>query len=501
MQAQSVCLITPPSTFLLDQRTFPFLGPLKVAAVLRQAGFEVESLDLTGYENYLDVVELHTRNSTSTIFGVTATTPHFPAAVKIAEAIHRVRPDARIILGGSHATLTVAGMRSEKRRGVVSRAHKAYAQLEEFFDVIVAGDGEEAIFEACKSDAPKLIDADGRKSPFGKFFLDDARLNASPFPARDLIDLPSYHYKVDGFEATTLIAQLGCPMPCGFCGGRFSPTLRHIRTRTTENIVEEMTELYQQYGYRGFMMYDDELNVSKTMIELMQAIGERQRKLGTTWHLRGFIKSELFTDEQAKAMHFAGFRQILVGFESGSPRILKNIRKQATREDNTECVRISHANNLKVKALMSIGHPGESVETIKESVNWLLEVKPFDFDCTTITPYPGSPYYDLASEVGDGLYVYEIDGDKLYQVEIDYARDVDNYKGIPGQYVSHVHTDYLSAKELVRWREAFERFVRRKLGIPYNPSAAAINFEHSMGQTALPTSILRTSSGTQSLSA
>ena len=89
--------------------------------------------------------------------------------------------------------------------------------------------------------------------------------------------------------------------------------------------------------FSAFMFYDDELNVNKGLVDLMNRIAG----LGMGLKLRGFIKAELFTDEQAEAMYRAGFRWILVGFESGSERILENIRKNATRADNTRCVEIA----------------------------------------------------------------------------------------------------------------------------------------------------------------
>ena len=104
----------------------------------------------------------------------------------------------------------------------------------------------------------------------------------------------------------------------------------------------------------------------------MRLIEQRQKQCGAEWRLRGFIKSQLFTDEQAQAMYAAGFRWILVGFESGAERILTNINKQATRDENTRCMEIARRHGLKVKALMSIGHPGESFETIEETRKWLL---------------------------------------------------------------------------------------------------------------------------------
>ena len=264
--------------------------------------------------------------------------------------------------------------------------------------------------------------------------------------------------------------------------------------RTTENVVSELRHLYQTYGYKGFMLYDDELNVNSQMLELMNAIRDLQDEMGVSFKLRGFIKAQLFTDDQAAAMVRAGFRWILTGFESGSPRILKNIQKRSTREENTRCIEIARRHGLKVKALMSLGHPGESLETIQQTKHWMMTTKPDDFDVTIITPYPGSPYYDDAKEENEAwVYTFPETGDRLYAKEVDYFQTADYYKGNPdGGYVSYVWTDKLSSDMLVRERDDLERSVRQKLGIPYSPSSPVLRFEHSMGQ-GLPETILRKS--------
>lgn len=366
-------------------------------------------------------------------------------------------------------------------------------QLRETFDVLVAGDGEMAVFPALGETPPALIDADDPKSPL---FLSNARLAELPFPARHLVDVDSYQYSVDGVRALSLIAQLGCPFACGFCGGRESPMLRRIRTRAAENVVAEVVHLHQTYGVNGFMLYDDELNVNPKMIEMMRLLRRAQDELEVEFRLRGFLKSQLFTDEQAEAMHQAGFRWVLVGFESGSPRILENINKRATRDENTRCVEIARRHGLKVKALMSIGHPGESEETIMQTRDWLLEVRPEDFDVTIITTYPGSPYYDHAvpdERPGVWTYTYPPTGDRLHGIEVDYTVVADYYKGNPeGGYTSFVYTDQLSPGGLVRLRDAVERDVRQRLDIPFNPARPAAHYEHSMGQGSLPPNILRT---------
>src|SRR5258708_6721960 len=166
-----VLMITPPSVFLLDERVFMSLGILKVAAVLEEAGCSVELLDLSGIENFVDVVDLHVRNSSARAVALTTTTPQLPAAVKIAERIRAVRPDMRIIVGGPHVTLVHAAVKLEKRSGRVARAHRALERLEAVFDVLVSGDGETAIFDALDENPPRLIDADG---PRGDHVLSDA---------------------------------------------------------------------------------------------------------------------------------------------------------------------------------------------------------------------------------------------------------------------------------------------------------------------------------------
>ena len=491
---ETICLVIPPSVFLLDERVFMTLGVLKVAAVLEQTGHSVEMMDLSGVENYEATVRCYVEGSSVHVFGMTATTPQMPAAMKICRVIREVRPDARVILGGPHVTLVNAACKRERQSAKLGRAARAFDHLARSFDVLVAGDGEEAVFHALQRNPPKLVDAD---EPRTTLFLTNQRLAELPLPARHLIDVESYHYQIEGKRAVSLIAQLGCPFSCGFCGGRDSPFLRRTRTRPAENVVSELRHLYEAYGFTGFMLYDDELNVNPKVIDMMNAITELQKNLGVEFSLRGFVKSELFNDGQAAAMSAAGFRWLLTGFESGSPRILRNINKKATLDDNTRCVEIARRHGLKMKALMSIGHPGESRETIMETHKWLLEVRPEDFDVSIITTYPGSPYYDHAEPDPDrpGVWTYEYKGDKLYAYEVDYTEVADYYKGNPdGGYKSFVYTDYLSPEELVSLRDFVERDVRAQLGIPFNPSMPSIRFEHSMGQMGgrLPPNILRT---------
>jgi anaerobic magnesium-protoporphyrin IX monomethyl ester cyclase len=493
-KARSVCLITPPSAFLLDERVFVSLGVLKVAAALEAQRYRVNFLDLSGIENYLAALEDYLVTCQDSAIGITATTPQLPAVMQIAATIRRLRPDLKLILGGPHVTLVHSAQKLERKRGSSGRGHRALAQLEARFDVLCSGDGELAVFQALKDDAPKIVDGD---DPKGGLFLTDQMFSDGPMPARHLVDLESYHYRIEGHRATSLIAQLGCPFGCGFCGGRNSKSLRLVRNRSVASILREVEHLYAHYGYTGFMFYDDELNVSKSFVELMNGLTDLQARLGVEFRLRGFVKSELFTLAQAEAMVRAGFRWLLCGFEAANERILQNINKRATLADNNRCVVFAKKAGLKVKALMSCGHPGESEQTIEDIRDWLIASQVDDFDCTVITTYPGTPYYDLAvthiEQPEVWTYTDPRTGDRLHSYEVDYSVCADYYKGDPnGGYRSFVFTDYLTAEQLVVLRDKVERDVRANLKIPYHATAAAMRYEHSMGQ-GLPDFIHRMS--------
>jgi radical SAM superfamily enzyme YgiQ (UPF0313 family) len=207
------------------------------------------------------------------------------------------------------------------------------------------------------------------------------------------------------------------------------------------------------------MFQDDELNVNRGLVDLVNKIGDLQRELGVEFKFKGFIRANLFTEEQAEALARAHFREALVGFESGSPRILRNMNKQSTVEQNSKCWEIAQKYGIKIKALMSIGHPGESRETIDETRAWLHTMPKDnlrDIDFTIIAVYPGTAYYDEAIETDQGWY-YTINGDRLYSQEIDCRKVTNYYKGYPDAYNCFTNTDFLTSQEMLDIRLGLEK--------------------------------------------
>ena len=271
---------------------------------------------------------------------------------------------------------------------------------------------------------------------------------------------------------------------CSFCGGRLSPFFRRTRKRTTSDIIGEMRHLYREYGLKGIFLADDESNLPVNFVDYMNAIVDLQEELGVSLKIRAFAKANLLTEAQAEAMARAGLRNLLIGFESGSERILTNIKKKSTRAQNTEAIRICKKYGISVKFLMSIGHVGEDISTIKETHQWLLDMEPEEFDVTIITVYPSVPYSSYAAPhpTEKGVWIYTADnGDILYFYETDFSKESAFYKGIPGSYSSLVWTSDLSRGDIVELRDWIEDDVRTKLKIPWPTISTGKRYEATMG--------------------
>jgi len=454
-----VALWNPPSPFLIDDRVFPPLGLLQVAAACEEAGHEVSVLDLAGEADAVAQCEHILNTQEFDVHGISATTPQFPTAVALCRAIKTISPNQKVILGGRHAT------DSPESCGL--------------FDVVVRGDGERAILQALLPEVSHVID---EATTTKKGLLD------WHVPARHLIDMESYRYSINGLKGTSMMLSQGCSFGCLFCSGRTIPYYRRVRTRSIDSVVREMEALIEQYDMRAVMAFDDEVNLqSAPLLEFCQKIAPLNMKF------RAFVKANLFTDQQAEAMAKAGFVEVCTGVESGSNRILGVIDKQTTREINKRFVDLAHKHGMRGKAFCSLGHPSESFETAEETKSWLIETHPDDFDITVLTIYPGTPIWEkrehisFENERSICRYVKhskrpEEDGATLFFEEVNYAEEFCWYKGVPGAYVSHVWTPDLSKTDLVKLRDQIEDDVRKALGIPYPLRYSGDQFDHSMGQ-------------------
>ena len=451
MIKKNIGFINSPAEFLTDQRVFVSLGILRVATQLKDK-HNIKFLDLSNQTNYFDLISNFIKTNELEVLCFSATTPQISLVLKFCKFI-KENFKIKIILGGPHITLMHnSGKSGTSDINKICEDH--ISKLLNYIDVIVIGDGEYAIEDALITN-DTIINSELNKKLYLPKNYDDVAI-----PDRDFIDLDSYHYTIDGKKSTNLISQMGCPYQCEFCSGRGSTTFNRIRKRSIENIIKEIDILHKKYNYEGFMFYDDEINLNKTYFEnfLIELI-KYQKDNKVNFNLRGFTRSDLIDNEQANLMYDAGFRWLLIGFESGSDRILKNINKGCTVEDNTNSFEIARNNNLKVKALMSVGHPGESQDSINETKSWLNKVKPDETDITIVSVYPGSFYFNKSILTNNNNLLYESSktGDKLYIDNIDFLKESNFYKSKSNEYSSFVYTDFLSKKQLITNRNNLEK--------------------------------------------
>ncbi len=525
----AIALINPQSPFLLEERVFAPLCLADIGAVLEDKGYSVELLDLAvdmaNPKDWRDETMRCARRNYNA-FGITATSPQFMHAAEINRLIRKMKPAAHIVIGGAHPSM-VSTLRKTKiaewtrtDSSLKNDSDKLNAMLYEFdpnfkpleeFDFIYDGDGESAVnYSMDPAFVRDHIEKTGSKWYTAPLVpkLDDLGL-----PARHLFQMETYKYSisVDGrsTRAFNVMTQRGCPFGCEFCSGRDSQMYKQVRTRGTAHVIRELKHMQEVHGAESFMFFDDEFNLNRARtIDLCQGMIEL-REQGVRYAWRAFIKSELFVKfpEIATYMKNAGCVEVCTGVESGSAFILKHvIHKNTSPELNLRAREIAKEAGLRYKAFTMVGHAGETEEDAMDTLAWILEAKPDDFDVTVCTPYPGAPYYDRAVRDSGDVFVYNDSLDKsrdpkasnaprnspkidpktnkerlvkLFFEKPDYSTGQFFYKGVPGEYKSLVWTPGLSADKLVQLREYIDSTAREKFGMTMFSRPAG--YDQSMG--------------------
>lgn len=408
-----VKLINTPSPFLINDRAFVPLGLLYVASTVRSLGHKIEILDLLGNPGYMESLD----GVKGDVFGMAATTPQYPVAVEMMKKLKAQNPDAKFIIGGSHTTL------------------KPQTGLDDGFDIVMLGEGENSIKTILTN-----ISATGTcESIVQAPYTED--LDSIPYPARDLVDIKSYGYEFEpGHKATTVMTSRGCPWNCAFCTKDvFGKTLRF---RSPENVAGEIKEVIEKFGIKDFLFVDDVVSLKRDrFVKLLELI----TPLGINW--RCYSRVDTLDKELLELMKKAGCREIGCGVESGSQKILDNVNKKTTVEQNTKIAMLCKEVGIVFNAFIMIGLPGETYETVLETRRWFEEVLPEKFGYNIFSPYVGTDIY-MHPEKYD-IRLHDMPDDKSW------------VKGRKGEYNVFVSTSDLDREEILRlFKENFEYFVR-----------------------------------------
>ena len=221
-------------------------------------------------------------------------------------------------------------------------------------------------------------------------FIQD--LDDLPFPARHLINNNFYKRPDTGEVQAVIKVSRGCPFHCFFCLA--TPVSgAEIRTRSPENIVEEIKECINKYNIRNFIFWADIFNYDKKWVsDLCNLI--IANNLNITWSAN--TRADTIDEEITQLMYRAGCRLVSIGAESGSQHILNNIGKNITLDDIRLAVKILKKYNMKIYTYFIIGLPWETEYTVEDTIDFAIEL---DSDFTsfyTAAPLPGTKFYNYA---------------------------------------------------------------------------------------------------------
>lgn len=410
-----VLLINPKTPFLADPAAMPPLGLLYLGAALEANDFEVKVVDLAregsaiaGYDPCL--------------IGITCLTCNYPLLPGLLKDCATVYSKVPVILGGPHFSIVPEDAR---KLGQYS---------------VGIGDCETSLNVAAHHAAwhtPML------REYFSQGKIGD--VNRWPIPARHLLPVKEYGFKLNGQPATGMITSRGCPYSCPYCC--HWDGYRTVRYRLIENVIDEVQQL-KHMGFSSIVFYDDEFNLNTMrMSHLCRALEPKKIRF------RCIGRADLLDYSQAQALALAGCVNFSVGVESGSPDILRAMNKPIPKV-NSRARQICHEHGIPFKAYVMVGLPGETRETVQETKRWLIENQVDELTTSIYMPYPGTDIYDHPEK-------YDI------QFNLDYHTDVMSYYGTEDiQRRDLVRTSELSAMEIAELRDEVDRDVRRELGLP-----------------------------------
>lgn len=374
-----IVLIHPPHPEAMEDRLDPPLGLLLIAGMLEREGYQVTVNDLQG------VAPDEWKISEGDLYGITVYATSLMVLEGIIREIYTVRPGARIVVGGAHPTSAPYSLNRFLMTGMIHS--------------VVLGEGEISMVKAAQ-DYPDL--KGGYHNPLGKM------LDSYPPPSYHLVDLKSYRRTIDGKRSISFLTSRGCPYECAFCA--LPPQNRSVKFYSVNRIISEIELLKFRYGIEAINFQDDCFTLNP---DRLYDLCERMKKFNLTFRCHGRVgrdrKEDYFT------LREAGCSLIAWGIESGSQTILDKMRKRVTVKQNEEVIKWARECYIISRAFFVFGFPGESEETVNDTIAFIERANPDQYFVSNFVPYPGTPVWDNPSEFG----ITKIDEDfaKFFQVD------------------------------------------------------------------------------------
>jgi radical SAM superfamily enzyme YgiQ (UPF0313 family) len=427
-----ITLINPPGikTFsgLQMHTPNPPLGLAYIAAALKEAGLPYRVIDGTG--EALDVVrpypdrsdfmvqglsfdEIAARiNPETTVIGIGCMfSTLWPLTNQLAWAIRSRFPDAWMVLGGEHGT-----------------AVPEHVLKTSPFDAVVLGEGEDTTVELLRArhDGRPLETVQGiafkRDGQVIRTGLSPRQKDVDRIPVPDWDSFPIEEYiarhQINGANmgrSMPLLATRGCPFQCTFCSNPGMWTQRWI-PRSPRLVADEIELYIQKYGARNFDFQDLTAIVKRQwIVDFCRELIDRH--LDITWQMPSGTRADVFDAEVADLLYRSGCRALAFAPESGSPAILKVIKKQVDLPRMLESMKMAVQRGLKLSCFIVIGFPDDTPATLRQTTRLIRRMAwlgVYDVAVSKFVPYPGSELFtrlqrDGRIKLDDDFFVSPMD--------------------------------------------------------------------------------------------
>jgi radical SAM superfamily enzyme YgiQ (UPF0313 family) len=402
-----IALINPPSPYLANDAAYPPSGLMYLASVIEKAGQQVSIVDFSGDPNWQSVVP----TLEADLFGITCVTPNFRIVQTLASLLPQGIP---IVLGGPHPTFLPQDTLDHIR-----------------CDGVVQGEGELAILEVLE---------DLKKGPLKKLYQGGmVHVGNIPKPARHLVNL--HKYRPGGELTTPIYTSRGCCYSCSFCSKITGSRFRALPLRQVVSEVEEVIAC----GYRHILFGDDNTGLQpRRLMDLLQAV----IPLHITFRLNQDARR--VDGELLSLAREAGCTEISFGIESGSQRMLDQMNKQTSVENNRKAILETKKQGIKTKAYFIVNFPGETDTSVEETLQFAERTKPDKWLLSSFAPLPGSDAFRNPSKYG--IRWMSPDWESYYLI------------GKEGQFRPCFETESLTAERQIHLHEMLFQGLRDILG-------------------------------------
>jgi hopanoid biosynthesis associated radical SAM protein HpnJ len=238
----------------------------------------------------------------------------------------------------------------------------------------------------------------------------------TPVYKRDL-DIDNYFIGYLRHPYLSLYTGRGCKSRCTFCLWPQTVGGHRYRTRSVGHVVEEIAWAQKAFPLVKEFFFDDDTFTDD--LPRAEAIAKELRKLGVTWSCNA--KANV-PRETLKVLREGGLRLLLVGYESGNQKILHNIKKGMRTDVARKFTKDCRDLGITIHGTFIMGLPGETKETIEETIRFANEINPHTIQVSLAAPYPGTFLFDQAVKNGwlDNANAELVNGDGVQIAPLHY---------------------------------------------------------------------------------